>query len=97
MTEIIDMFEPDDFDEPYNLEEDQGYGTCPECNSYLENWGACSDGDGDLYDELGCPLCQEPRGRANERWFDAEGDFFDDEDSLYEFGSFDDDAAESTD
>lgn len=59
--------------EPYIEEEDLGWGTCPECGSYLYNGGACSDGDGDLYDELICPLCQEQRGRANERWFDEEG------------------------
>lgn len=60
--------------EPYFIEEDTGYGQCPECGSYLYNGGACSDGDGDLYDELICPLCQEQRGRANERWFDEDGD-----------------------
>lgn len=59
--------------EPYIEEEDLGWGTCPECGSYLYNGGACSDGDGDLYDELICPLCQEQRGHANERWFDEEG------------------------
>lgn len=60
-------------DEPYSLDDDT-WGTCHECGSGLENWGAVSDGDGDLYDELGCPLCQEPRGRANEIYL---GDVYD--------------------
>lgn len=63
--------------EPYTIEEDQGWGQCPECNSYLYNAGAVSDGDGDLYDELMCPLCQEPRGRANEKWFGLDGETYD--------------------
>ena len=61
-----------DANEPYFLSEDQGYGTCPECGSALENWGAVSQGDGDLYDELGCPNCQEPMGKANLIWLDAD-------------------------
>ena len=59
--------------EPYYLEEDQGWGLCPECGSGLVNSGAVSDGDGDLYDELNCPLCQEQRGKANQLWFDNSG------------------------
>lgn len=62
--------------EPYMLEDDQGYGTCPECASYLENWGACSDGDGDLYDEIGCPYCQETRGKKYVPGYDPDGDDF---------------------
>ena len=27
---------------------------CPDCSEPLFNWGACSRGDGDIYDELGC-------------------------------------------
>jgi len=77
--------------EPYMIEEDTGYGTCPECGSYLYNGGAVSDGDGDLYDELICPLCQEQRGRANEHWFDDEGNSFDSYDDMTAFGQFDED------
>ncbi|NOG65669.1 MAG: hypothetical protein HND46_19810 [Chloroflexi bacterium] len=36
-----------------------------------------SDGDGDLYDSLICPLCQEERGRANEKWFGLDGEAYD--------------------
>lgn len=63
--------------EPYFLRDDTGLGTCPECGSYLENWGAVSQGDGDMYDELGCPNCQEPRAKANEIWF-VDDDFEED-------------------
>ena len=76
-------------EEPYS-QEDIGYGTCPECGSGLYNGGAVSDGDGDLYDELICPLCQEPRGKANQVWIDDEGNRFHDEDEYYALGSFDD-------
>lgn len=62
--------------EPYKLEEDQGYGTCAECGSYLENWGACSDGDGDLYDEIGCPNCQETRWKKYAPGYDPDSDDF---------------------
>jgi len=59
--------------EPYFQDEDQGYGTCPECGSYLYNSGAVSEGDGDLGDELVCPLCQEQRGWFNRHWYDEDG------------------------
>lgn len=59
--------------EPYQPEEDQGYGTCPECGTYLINGGAASEGDGDIGDELICPLCQEARGWFNRRWYDEDG------------------------
>lgn len=71
MIEMPDMDYGDD--EPYSIDDDT-LGTCPECGSGLESWGAHSDGDGDLYDLLGCPLCQEERGRANEKWYDDEGE-----------------------
>lgn len=36
------------------------YGYCPDyCGSPLCNWGAMSHGDGDIYDEIGCDLCEE--------------------------------------
>lgn len=85
-----DYFDPTCGGEPYFLEEDQGYGTCPECGSALECGGAVSDGDGSIYDELTCPMCQEERGRANEKWFDDEGESFDSEDEWLAFGEFDD-------
>lgn len=34
-------------------------GLCPDCGTPLENWGAASDGNGDIYDEIGCPLCED--------------------------------------
>lgn len=55
-------------EEPY-CQEDIGWGTCPECGCGLYNGGAYSDGDGDLYDALFCPLCQEMQGKANERFY----------------------------
>lgn len=78
-----DYFDPTCGGEPYYLDEDQGYGTCPECGSALENSGAVSDGDGDLYDSLVCPLCQEERGRANERWFGLDGTAYDTEEAMW--------------
>lgn len=90
-------YEPDDYypdaREPYYIKGDQGYGTCHECGSGLENWGACSDGDGDLYDELGCPNCQEQRGKANERWLDDDEAWLDVRDT-FEDGSGVDDAGD---
>jgi hypothetical protein len=62
-----------DIDEPYYQREDLGYGTCPECGSYLYNGGAVSEGDGDIGDELICPLCQEQRGWHNRHWYDDDG------------------------
>lgn len=53
--------------EPYSLEDDT-WGTCPDCGSGLENWGAYSDGDGDLYDLIGCPNCQEEKDREYKIW-----------------------------
>jgi hypothetical protein len=38
---------------------DRGYGFCPKCQYPLTNWGAGSDGDGDIYDEIGCDRCEE--------------------------------------
>lgn len=83
MSNEPDYFDPTSGGEPYHLEEDQGWGQCAVCGSYLENWGAHSDGDGDLYDLLGCPLCQEERSRANERWFNNEGEEFDTEEDMW--------------
>lgn len=40
-------------------ESGNGYGLCPSCGTPLENWGAASQGDGDIFDEIGCPLCEE--------------------------------------
>jgi len=40
------------------------YGLCPDCGAPLENWGAASDGDGDIYDEIGCSQCEE----IKEKW-----------------------------
>lgn len=88
MMDDYDYYEPVRGSEPYFLEDDQGYGSCPECGSALENWGAVSNGDGDLYDEIGCPLCQEARGRANESWFDGAGNKFDSEDEMQALGEF---------
>lgn len=76
--------------EPYFLEEDQGYGQCPECSSFLVNSGAVSDGDGDLYDELNCPLCQEQRGKHNLMWIDDDGQIFRDEGEFQGYGVFHD-------
>jgi hypothetical protein len=70
-----DYYEPDG-SEPYHLKADQGYGTCGECGSYLENWGACSDGDGDLYDDIGCPNCQETRRKDYAPGYDPDGEDF---------------------
>lgn len=38
---------------------DRGQGFCPKCDYPLTNWGAASDGDGDIYDEIGCDRCEE--------------------------------------
>lgn len=38
---------------------DRGHGLCPKCDYPLTNWGAASDGDGDIYDEIGCDRCEE--------------------------------------
>lgn len=38
---------------------DRGHGFCPKCDYPLTNWGAASDGDGDIYDEIGCDRCEE--------------------------------------
>jgi hypothetical protein len=76
---ILPGHEPDD--PSYFMESDIGHGRCPLCNSGLENCGAHSDGDGDLYDLIVCPCCGEYEGRANERWFATDGsehDSFDD-------------------
>lgn len=47
----------------YNEDEievdDAPYGYCPMCGTPLENWGAASHGDGDIFDEWGCPMCEE--------------------------------------
>ncbi len=32
-------------------------GRCPDCETPLGNWGAESDGDGGIYDVLGCGEC----------------------------------------
>jgi hypothetical protein len=53
-----------DYDRILNYDEfddrdDALYGNCPTCGYPLSNWGAASDGDGDLYDEIGCDACQE--------------------------------------
>jgi hypothetical protein len=40
---------------------DQGYGFCSDCRTPLENWGAASHGDGDIFDEIGCPQCEETK------------------------------------
>jgi len=86
----IDLW--DEMNEPYFLKEDHGYGTCPECGSYLYNAGAASDGDGDLYDELFCPLCQEPRGKAHEKWIADNGKLCDSEEEMWAInGGLDDD------
>lgn len=78
--EAIDTYAVDPYygdpHEPYSLDDDT-WGTCPECGSGLVNEGAMSDGDGDLYDSLICPLCQEERGRANEKWFGLDGEAYD--------------------
>lgn len=89
----FDYFDPTCGGEPYYLEEDTGWGQCPECNSFLENNGAESDGDGSIFDALYCPLCQERRGKANETWYDDNGEAFDDEDDWNAYGVFDDDSA----
>lgn len=59
--------------EPYFEPEDTGYGRCPDCGSYLYNSGPVSEGDGDIGDELMCPLCQEPQGWFNRHWYDEDG------------------------
>jgi hypothetical protein len=45
--------------EDFNLEDyqqtDHGYGFCPVCGLALENFGAASHGDGDIFDEIDCP------------------------------------------
>lgn len=38
---------------------DRGHGFCPKCEYPLTSWGAASDGDGDIYDEIGCDRCEE--------------------------------------
>jgi len=38
---------------------DRGHGFCPKCDYPLTSWGAASDGDGDIYDEIGCDRCEE--------------------------------------
>lgn len=53
---MSDEIEPD-YD--YMAELDAIYGTCPQCGTTLQNWGAASHGDGDIFDEWGCPLCEE--------------------------------------
>lgn len=88
---MSDYFDPTCGGEPYYLKKDQGYGTCYECGSGLTSEGAMSDGDGDFYDALYCPLCQEMRGKANLIWIDSEGTVFDDEDEFHALGVFDDD------
>lgn len=40
-------------------ESGNGYGLCPDCGQPLFNWGAASRGDGDIFDEIGCDLCEE--------------------------------------
>lgn len=38
---------------------DSEYGRCLHCGAAIQNFGAHSDGDGDLYDLIGCPDCGE--------------------------------------
>jgi len=74
MSDFDDSYDVmDDDGEPFMITEDTGYGTCPECGSYLYNGGAASEGDGDIGDELICPLCQEQRGWDNRHWYDDDG------------------------
>jgi hypothetical protein len=40
---------------------DQGYGFCPDCGTPLESWGAASHEDGDIFDDIGCPVCGETK------------------------------------
>jgi len=60
---------------------DTGDGVCPQCGAFLRNGGAHSDGDGDLYDLVTCPICDYVE-RANEIWFDAQGGKHDDYDEM---------------
>jgi hypothetical protein len=55
-----DHFE--NYEEPEGEEnQDKGYGFCSDCGTPLENWGAASHGDGDIFDEIGCPQCEETK------------------------------------
>jgi hypothetical protein len=92
---IVDEYvDSEDYPVPYYLHADQGYGTCDYCGSALENSGLCSDGDGDLYDSIVCPNCQEERGRANERWLDEAGHVYASEEDMYAYGEFSSDSAD---
>lgn len=54
------IFNTEKFEEATSGEEkDRGHGFCPKCDYPLTNWGAASDGDGDIYDEIGCDRCEE--------------------------------------
>lgn len=89
-TDEVDSYYGDPY-EPYTIDDDT-WGTCPECGSGLVNEGAMSDGDGDLYDSLVCPLCQEERGRGNECWVGSDGEIYDSEEEMWMY-----DALESED
>lgn len=91
MSDYDHMGFSEDLTEPYYEHEDTGWGTCPDCGAYLENWGAVSDGDGDIYDELGCPNCQEAVGQHNLHYYDDHFNEFDDYDDYLTDGYFDDD------
>lgn len=72
MTTFADYYP--DGNEPYTLPETE-WGTCPQCGSGLENWGAVSYGDGEMCDEIGCPNCQESIHLINCIYSDDEGEF----------------------
>lgn len=83
-----EYFDPNCSGEPYEPV-DNGYGTCPTCESFLENWGAESSGDADIYDVIGCSICEEEIRHANTKWVDAKGNSFDSEDEYHWMGEFD--------
>jgi hypothetical protein len=57
------MSEPYEYDPTLDI--DAPYGYCPDCGAPLQNWGAHSDGDGDIYDAIGCPECEEVKEKRH--------------------------------
>jgi hypothetical protein len=51
--------------EPVTLQLLTEWGDCPDCGTPLQNWGAASDNTGAIFDEIGCPLCEEVRRQVH--------------------------------
>ena len=60
---------------------------CPECGGGMSLSGLASNGDGDLYDEYMCDCCGYSE-KHNTRWYDDEGNRFDDEVAYHTLGVF---------